>query len=251
MSYTPSKKQEEGWTTVLPKLHRAAFEQKTDDAPKAKKYVPPVKRNPDQKAEPATFDEAFPELKVSKSTNDTAKNNLWTSKTAVDVVKGIKNTNNNEPKLNNGTPVVSSLEGVMKYRENTPKTTTIRWEFSKTAYSSMEPHWVAARNKVFEYVTTYGDDIRPPLSVRVVDISGQNEEEFETPAYIPGLYAKLRAVRERSRIRKMAEEKARNRFLFDNHTEESESYVHAEDEPDNEFYDSQEETASFDATDED
>jgi hypothetical protein len=224
MSYKPPmfRANEDGWTTVQPKLTRADFDSKPGVPEQKGKYKPPAQRGPEKKPEANTFDEAFPELGPSKAqppsspqtppptTNTETKKPL---KSLADLFKPSQPT----IKTTQNVPVARTLDDVVKMRESTPKTTKIVWELSKVAQTSQDPDWVAVRTKIYDYMRIYGDDIIRHDQMRVLEITDEEMEARcgpDLPSYPPGLWQKLKDLRDRQAKLQKQREKMNDRTLF-------------------------------------
>ena len=205
------EKKDDGWTTVSPKLTRADFTK--NESPLTNKYKAP--NNREKKAEQLTFDEAFPELSYSKTDKKPASTEKPVTKSLASIVK---DSSAPKPVKKTNTPVVRSAEEAVNLREGVPETTQVKWEFSKHAFESQEPRWVAAREQVNIFVEKYGDIILSPYRVRVVDISDRDTDE--PPDYNNiALFRKLRLLREKHKLRNLEIKKSKNQRLFDSSSE--------------------------------
>jgi hypothetical protein len=214
------EKKDDGWTTVAPKLTRADFTK--NDVPVTNKYRAP--NNREKKTDPLTFDEAFPELY-----SNSEKKLAYTAKPATKSLASIvKDSSAPKSVKKDNTPVVRSAEEAVNLREGVPETTQVKWEFSKHAFESQEPRWVAARAQVNIFVEKYGDVILSPYRVRVVDISDKETIEAPDNNNIE-LFRKLRQLREKHRLRNLALKKMQNQRLFDS-SSESEAPVENDDD---------------------
>jgi hypothetical protein len=249
----------DGWTTVQPKLTRSSFESKAD-APAAKAaYRPPAQRGPDKKMEANTFDEAFPELGPTKAQPSTpptvSSESKKPNKSLADLLK-CSQTTAPADRPPQHVPVVRSLSDVVKMRESTPNTTKIVWELSKTAQTSQDPDWVAVRTKIYDYVRIYGDDIMRYNQMRVSEIT---DEEMaarcgpDLPSYPPGLWQKLKDLRDRQAKLQKQREKDQDRVLFGPSSGDEFSEPTEEEEEAYEDYDSRsgEESNELEAHDDD
>jgi len=210
----------DGWTTVQPKLTRSAFDSKPDVPAVQGKYKPPAQRSPDKKPEANTFDEAFPELSKAKSQPLHNESLVAAKKPAASFAEMIKSSTAPVESSAAGAlqvPVVRTLDAVVKMRESTPKTTKIVWELSKLAQTSRDPDWVAVREKIFDYIRIYGDDIIRHDQMRVLEITDEEMEQRcgpDLPIYPPGLWQKLKDLRDRQAKLQKQREKDQDRALF-------------------------------------
>jgi hypothetical protein len=207
----------DGWTTVQPKLTRSAFESKPDVPEKKAAYKPPAQRGPNKKPEANTFDEAFPELNAKGQTVKTPPSSVDVKKPAWSLSDLLKSSENRAEKTTRQIPVVRTLNDVEKMRNSTPKTTKIVWELSKVAQTSQDPDWVAVRTKIYDYMRIYGDDIVRHDQMRVSEISDEEMEARcgpDLPSYPPGLWQKLKDLRDRQATLQKQREKEKERTLF-------------------------------------
>jgi cobalamin biosynthesis protein CobT len=141
-------------------------------------------------------------------------------------------------------------------RESTPKTTKIFWELSKVAQTSQDPSWVAVRTTIHDYVRIYGDDIMCHDKMRVLEITDEEMEARcgpDLPVYPPGLWQKLKDIRDRHAIQNKLREKMNDRALFGPSSDDELSEDADASEENFEDYDSRsgDESTELEAHDED